>query len=152
MTEAQLQRIADSFALIEKRMPELTAAFYVRLFAALPEARPLFRIDIDIQSQHLAAALAIIVKNLRLLDVLEPSLMDLGVHHVQVGVRPEHYPIVCQAMVQTLAAECDEIWSPQLHTDWTELLERVGRIMMQGAIRRAGSVGHGSGQEESSAH
>jgi hemoglobin-like flavoprotein len=150
MTEAQLQRIADSFALIEKRMPELTAAFYVRLFAVLPEARPLFRIDIDIQSQHLAAALALIIHNLRLWDVLEPSLMDLGAGHAQVGVRPEHYPVVCRTMVDTLRQGLGPSWSTQLQADWTDVLERLSRIMMQGAIRQAGSVHDGCSQKGSS--
>src|SRR5215510_2543344 len=102
MTEASLHRIAANYEMLAGRMQSLTASFYERLFKVLPESRPLFRIDIDIQSQHLAAALALIVRNLRMLDVLEQPLMDLGAGHARVGVRPEHYPIVCQTMVESL--------------------------------------------------
>jgi hemoglobin-like flavoprotein len=141
MTQAQLQRIEASYEMLAGRMHSLTASFYERLFKVLPECRPLFRIDIDLQSQHLAAALALIVRNLRMLDVLEQPLMELGVHHTHVGVRPEHYPIVCQTMVQALADGAGEAWSPQLQADWTDVLELVSQLMLQGSLRHfAGDV------------
>ena len=135
MTEPCAQRIAANYELLAKRMPELAGAFYDRLFKVLPESRPLFKIDIDLQSQHLAAALAIIVRNLRLLDVLEEPLAELGVHHAHVGVHPEQYPIVCRAMVETLRDGSGPNWSPDLENDWTEALAAVSRIMMNGALR-----------------
>ena len=137
MTEASRQRIAAHYELIAPRLHLLAEAFYDRLFAALPEARPLFKIDIALQSQHLAAALALIVHNLRFLDALEAPLMELGVHHARVGVRPEQYPILCRTMVQSLASGSGEVWSEQLQADWTELLEWVSRIMMDGALSEA---------------
>ena len=139
MTEASLQRIAAHYELLAGRMQQLTQSFYRNLFEAAPETRPLFRIDIDLQSQHLAAALALIVRNLRLLDVLEQPLMELGASHADVGVRPEHYPIVCQTMVKVLAEESAGAWSGELQADWSEALESVSKIMMNGAIRRHSS-------------
>src|SRR2546421_1519032 len=137
MTEASLKRIAAHYDLIAGRMYALAQAFYKRLFEVMPEARPLFRIDIDLQSQHLAAALAMIIRNLRLLDVLEQPLMELGAAHAQVGVRPEQYPILCRTMVETLRDGSGDAWSPELQADWTEMLHRVSHIMMNGAIRHA---------------
>jgi hemoglobin-like flavoprotein len=137
MTEASVQRIAANYELLAPRMQALTDAFYVRLFEVMPEARPLFRIDIALQSQHLAAALALIVRNLRLMDALEQPLMELGEHHARVGVRPEQYPILIRTMVATLREHSGDAWSPQLEADWTAALELVGRIMMEGALRLA---------------
>ena len=88
----------------------------------------------------MAAALALIVRNLRLLDALEQPLMDLGIGHAQVGVRPEHYPIVCRAMIETLREGSASSWSPELEADWTQALEAVSRIMMQGALSKAAST------------
>ena len=139
MNESAVQRIAANYALIADRMPQLTSSFYTRLFEIAPQVRPLFRIDIDVQSQHLAATLALIVRNLRLMDVLEESLMELGAGHAKVGVRPEHYPIVARTMVQTLRDGSGDAWSDQLEADWTAVFERVCRIMMQGAVRNASS-------------
>ena len=119
MTEAALGRIATNYELLAGRMQALTASFYQRLFEQFPQVRPLFRIDLELQSQHLAAALALIVRNLRLLDVLEQPLMDLGAGHARAGVRPEHYPIVCRIMIEVLRDGSGEAWSPQLLSDWT---------------------------------
>jgi len=137
MTEASLGRISANYALLAERMPALAQAFYDRLFTVLPESRPMFKIDIALQSQHMAAALGLIVRNMRLLDALQQPLMDFGVQHARVGVRPEHYPIVCRAMVDTLAQGSGENWSPQLDADWSEALATVSRIMMQGALAEA---------------
>ena len=69
MTEESLARILESYEHLSPRIDALTRSFYAKLFAANPQLRPLFKLDIDVQSQHLAAALALIIRNLRLLDV-----------------------------------------------------------------------------------
>ena len=139
MTESSLQRVTTNYQALAGHMGKLTRTFYDRLFQALPQVRPLFRLDIDLQSQHLAAALALIVHNLRDLDLLEEPLMDLGAGHAHVGVRPEHYPVLCRTMVEALRDGSGGAWSVELEADWTELLARVSRIMLAGALRRAAS-------------
>src|SRR3954469_14531003 len=125
MTEASVRRLAENYQLLAGRMSALTASFYERLFVILPEARPLFRIDMTLQSQHLAAALALIVTNLRHLDALEQPLADLGAGHAKVGVRPEHYPVLCRTIVETLRDGSGAAWSDEVQADWTAVLERV---------------------------
>jgi hemoglobin-like flavoprotein len=151
MTHASVQRIVANYEMLADHMTELASAFYVRLFKVLPQARPLFKIDIDVQSQHLAAALAIIVRNLRWLDVLEESLADLGVHHARVGVHPEQYPIVCRAMVETIRDGSGQNWSAELEQDWTQALAAVSRIMMNGALRELAPSRASSGAQPADA-
>src|SRR5256885_15674664 len=139
MTKASLERISRNYALLANQMQSLAQSFYDRLFQVLPEARPLFKIDIALQSQHLAAALALIVRNLRHLDALEEPLMELGAGHAKVGVRPEQYPVVCRTMIEALREGSGPLWTPELQADWTAVLERVSRIMMHGALSAAGS-------------
>ena len=144
MTEESLQRVTRNYELLAGIMPEVTHAFYRRLFAAHPELRPLFRLDIAVQSQHLASALALIVRNLRLMDALEQPLMDLGADHASVGARPEHYPVVCADMLAAMREASGEQWSPALEQDWSDLLRHISRVMMEGALRRAAAsrAGH----------
>jgi hemoglobin-like flavoprotein len=137
MTEASLQRIAAHYNSVADSMPALAQSFYDRLFIVLPEARAMFKIDIALQSQHMAATLALIVRNMRFLDALEQPLKDFGAQHARVGVRPEHYPIVCRAMVDTLREGSGDKWSPELQTDWTGVLAMISRLMMEGAREKA---------------
>src|SRR5690242_11911480 len=113
MTEASVQRLLQNYEMLAGRLPALAAHFYERLFAVLPAARPLFRIDMAVQSEHLAAALALILKNLRHMDALEQPLAELGAGHAKVGVRPEHYPVLCRTMVDTLRDGSGDAWTPE---------------------------------------
>src|SRR5690242_19596882 len=99
MTTASLERIRQSFDLLIPHLDRMTRTFYGHLFAARPETRQLFKIDMDAQRQHLAAALALIVRNLAMFDALAEPLQELGTQHAKVGVRPEHYPVVRDAML-----------------------------------------------------
>src|SRR5437762_2327271 len=134
MTAASLERIQQSYKQLAPHVGEMTRTFYARLFAACPETRELFRqTDMDAQSRHLSAALALVVRNLRVLDALEQPLRELGAGHACAGVRREHYPIVCEVMIEALAETAADAWNAELATDWKALLNRVCRHMIDGA-------------------
>ena len=138
LTTESMARIRESFALLSPQMDRVTENFYHRLFAARPEVRVLFRTDLKPQQQHLAAALALIVRNLTMLDALAGPFNQLGADHARAGVRPDHYPVVRDAM---LAAMADALastgaWTTQLADDWRQLLERIATHMLQGGMSR----------------
>ena len=98
MTSDAISRIEASFELLSPKIDDMTRAFYERLFELRPETRALFKVDMDVQRQHMAAALAVITRNVRMLDAITGPLHELGAGHAKVGVRPEHYPPVRDAM------------------------------------------------------
>jgi hemoglobin-like flavoprotein len=134
MTTASLERIRRSFDLLIPHLDRMTRTFYSQLFAARPETRQLFKIEMDVQRQHLAAALALIVRNLAMFDALEEPLQELGAQHAQVGVRPEHYPVVRDAMLDALGEALGPAWTPQLADDWRALIETIGGHMLAGTL------------------
>jgi hemoglobin-like flavoprotein len=89
------------------------------------------------QRGHLAAALSLIVRNLSILGALERPLGDLGAAHARVGVRREHYPVVCDAMLATLAEALPDLWTPELAADWAGLLSTVAGYMVAGQTTNA---------------
>jgi nitric oxide dioxygenase len=133
MSEEWPKRILRSFELIGPQMGEMTRTFYERLFELCPGTRSLFSVDMEMQRQHLAASLALIVRNLQMLDVLEESLRELGANHARVGVLPEHYPVVRDAMLFAFAKTAGEAWTDQFRDDWARLLEIVAGHMLSGA-------------------
>jgi hemoglobin-like flavoprotein len=134
MTTAALERIRASFDLLIPHLDGMTRTFYGHLFAARPETRQLFKIDMDVQRQHLAAALALIVRNLAMFDALAEPLQELGTQHAKVGVRPEHYPVVRDAMLDALGKALGPAWSPQLAGDWRALIETIAGHMLAGTL------------------
>ena len=78
MTDQSIQRILASYEKLAPHIDGMVAGFYTRLFETCPEARPLFKHDMTTQRGHLAATLALLIRNLQFQDVLEDSIMELG--------------------------------------------------------------------------
>src|SRR5215208_1048187 len=134
MTDESIHRIHRSFVLLSTQMEQVTRGFYARLFEARPDVRPLFQVDLDAQRQHLAAALALVVRNLPMLDALEGALAQLGAGHAAVGVLPEHYPPVRDAMLGSISAALSRTgdWTAELGDDWRRLIDRISTLMLRG--------------------
>jgi hemoglobin-like flavoprotein len=133
MTAASIDRIRTSYRRLSPHADHVTSVFYDRLFAARPETRALFSGDMNVQRKHFAAALAMVVRNLGMLDMLEQPLRDLGAAHARAGVRPEHYPAMCDAIIAALADTAGDGWTDELAADWRLLLEAVARHMLAGS-------------------
>ena len=137
MNQESTERILASYEQIAPRVDDMVASFYRRLFDVCPEARALFKKDMAVQRQHLAATLAILVRNLPFLDVLDQPFMELGIQHVYFGASPEQYPVVRNSLLEALGEALGDRWTPQLRQDWTELLDHVVRVMLTGATQYA---------------
>ena len=134
MTTASLERIHDSFELLAPKIAMMTATFYETLFEGRPAVRALFKVNMDTQRQHLAAALALIVRNLGMMDALQEPLRQLGRDHARVGARPEHYPLVRDAMLHAIAQAIGPAWTPELAADWRMLIEEISTAMLAGTL------------------
>lgn len=127
------QRIRASFEPLAPRADALVEAFYVNLFSAAPAARALFPKDMAAQRQHLAAALALVVKHADQLESLAPALRAMGARHVGYGATPAHYGLVRDVLIGTLAEHAGAAWSEQLSSDWRAALDAVAGMMLDGA-------------------
>ena len=148
MTESSIARIRTSFEAIAPRLESVTGSFYAKFFERHPSVRAIFPADMSRQQGHLAAALAVVARNADRLDMLEGALMGLGAQHVQFGTRPEHYPIVRDLLVETIAEALGETCTPQLRADWTAAFNTVIALMLKGHAKAvldvATSLEHGS--------
>jgi hemoglobin-like flavoprotein len=137
MNADSIDRILATYERIAPGIDDMVAGFYQRLFTACPEARPLFKKDMALQRQHLAATLAILVRNLPFQDVLDEPLMELGVQHVFFGARPGQYPVVRDSLLASLAESMGKDFTPDVEMAWSELLDHVVAVMLKGATLHA---------------
>jgi len=128
-----LEALETSFDLVAPRGDELMDEFYGRLFAAAPSVRPLFPEDMRAQKTMLLGALVLLRKSLRNLDAIVPKLHELGARHVAYGARPEHYPVVGEALIASMAAVAGDAWEPRFGTSWSKAFEMVAGAMLAGA-------------------
>ena len=139
MTPEQVELVQQSFAKVAPISEQAAALFYDRLFEVAPAVRSMFPDDMTEQRKKLMATLAVVVSGLTNLEAVLPAASALAKRHVSYGAQPEHYPVVCRTMVEALRDGSGDAWSEALTADWTAVLERVSRIMMEGALRDATS-------------
>lgn len=126
--------LEQTFSLVEPRASEFATSFYDILFANCPEARPLFaKTDMEKQKNKLIMSLVYVVSNLNYPNQLTSTLKDLGAKHFTYGAMQEHYPIVGQALLQTLETYLGFHWTLEIQQAWTDAYHEIARIMLEGA-------------------
>jgi methyl-accepting chemotaxis protein len=129
-----LEALETSFDLVAPRGDELMDVFYARLFAAAPAVRPLFAgTDLPRQKTMLLGALVLLRKSLRNLDPIVPKLRELGARHVAYGARPEHYPLVGEVLIASMAEIAGDAWRIEYVRAWAAAYEVVAGAMIEGA-------------------
>jgi hemoglobin-like flavoprotein len=129
-----LEALETSFDLVAPRGEELVDLFYAKLFAAAPAVRPLFaHTDLRRQKAMLLATLVLLRKSLRDLDAIVPKLRVLGARHVAYGAEPEHYPVVGQVLIESMADVAGAAWQPEYGIAWTAAFDLVAGAMLDGA-------------------
>ena len=130
----ELEALETSFDLVAPRGDELMDVFYARLFAAAPAVKPLFaRTDLEKQKTMLLGTLVLLRKSLRDLDAIVPRLRELGACHVAYGAAPEHYPVVGEVVIASMAEIAAEAWRPEYERAWGEAFAIVAGAMIEGA-------------------
>ena len=129
-----LEALETSFDLVAPRGDELMDVFYARLFAAAPAVKPLFAAtDLKQQKAMLLGTLVLLRKSLRDLEAIVPELHELGARHLAYGARPEHYPVVGEVLLASLAEIAGPAWTTEYERAWGEALTIVAGAMIEGA-------------------
>ena len=129
-----LRSLETSFDLVAPHGDELMDVFYTRLFAAAPAVRPLFAgTDLRRQKGMLLGALVLLRKSLRDLDRIVPALREMGARHVRYGARPEHYPVVGEVLIASMAEIAGDDWRPEYAAAWAAAYGIVSATMIEGA-------------------
>src|SRR4051794_30207335 len=126
--------LQTTFDLVTPRGDELMDVFYARLLAAAPAVRPLFAAtDVRRQEAMLLGALVLVRNSLRDMDALVATLRELGARHVAYGARPEHYIVVGEALIASLAEIVGDAWRPEHELAWGAAFAVIAEAMLSGA-------------------
>ena len=83
--------------------------------------------------------LAWIVTSLDHPDQTSSALADLGRRHVGYGARPEHYPLVRDALIAAMGrtGTGGADWNGELTDDWRQSIDLIARHMLAAASKAA---------------
>lgn len=123
-------RLEESWRLVAGHGDQVPLRFYGRLFVAHPEVREMFPLSMATQRDRFVTALGHAVSHVGDLEELTPFLRQLARGHRKFGVRPEHFAVVGEALLATLADFLGEGWTEQLAGDWTTAFQLVASVMI----------------------
>jgi hemoglobin-like flavoprotein len=131
MSPEQITLVQSSFDKVKPIAPQAAEIFYARLFELAPQVRSLFKGDMAEQGRKLMAMLATVVNGLTRLDVIVPAAQQLAVRHVAYGAKAEHYPVVGQALIDTLAKGLGDEFTPEVREAWVAAYGTLSGVMIE---------------------
>lgn len=131
-------RVIASLGRIRPRTDELYVHVYEQLFAVKPELRALFPDDMTQQRAKLAAALQLVVENLRSPEHIITVLEELGNRHISYGASAEHLITLGNVLLQSLELFDPMPWDDTTREAWRNAYGSVSLAMQRGL--RSGTV------------
>jgi len=122
--------VRQSWAKVAPIAPLAAALFYNNLFALEPGLKSLFKGDMEIQGGKLVQMIDVAISKLDALDELVPALQGLGARHAAYGVEDEHYTMVGEALLSTLAQGLGDEFTAPVREAWTRVYEVMATVMM----------------------
>jgi hemoglobin-like flavoprotein len=102
LTPEQVTLVRETWAQVVPIADKAAGLFYGKLFELDPALKPLFKGDMTEQGQKLTKMIGIAVDHLDKLEEIVPAVQDLGVRHLEYGVKNSHYDTVGEALLWTL--------------------------------------------------
>ncbi len=106
--------------------------FYARVFEKDPSLRNLFKKNMVQQGRMLTHMLGGIVYSLSRPHHLKLGLKTLGHQHEKYGVKAENYPIIKEAMIETIGERLGGENSAEIHYAWSAALDLIIGMMQKG--------------------
>lgn len=124
--------IKSTFAKILPRREEFSLRFYNRLFDVAPSVRPLFSTNMEMQREKLLATLIQVVKCAGNMEQLAGDVRALGRRHRDYGVELEHYDVLRDVLIDTLAEFLGEDFTDQTRHAWAVMYDHIADVMKSG--------------------
>lgn len=136
MRTASAQAIAivkSTAPALESRGVEITTAMYARLFQNAEVADMFDRAaqESGEQPRRLAAAILAYARNIDKLGNLGAAVQRMVARHVETGVRPEHYPLVADALLPAIREVLgEEVATDEVLAAWGEAYWMLADILI----------------------
>lgn len=134
LSQKTIDIIKESADLISEKNIEITQKMYEILFKKNPQLKILFANASADQHIKLANTISAYAHNIDQLYKLEADLNIIALSHVNVKVRPDHYPIVGRAFINALefvlVDDLDDEANIEFLDAWKEAYEYLAYILI----------------------
>ena len=137
VTTEQIALVRDTWAQVLPIADKAAELFYGRLFELNPSLKVMFKGDMTEQGQKLMRMISIAVDNLDRLDEIVPTVQDLGVKHLEYGVKNSDYDTVGAALLWTLGQGLGDAFTTEVMAAWTDVYGLLAGTMKDAAREAA---------------
>lgn len=112
---------------------EITKTFYTRMFAANPEVKAMFDMgkqESGAQPQALANVVLAAAQNIDNLSILLPAVQKIAQIHVNLNVKPEHYPVVGTNLLEAIKIVLGNAATDEIITAWGEAYGVIAQVFI----------------------
>jgi hemoglobin-like flavoprotein len=140
MDSSTIRHLQESIAQLPRGDLAPVNEFYRRLFELAPEARSLFKRDMDLQAKKFSETLAWVIEHLERPHELCQELRALGARHSGYGVKIDQYAPVGSALIWMFQHTLGDRFTPEMEEAWLEFYAFATFEMERGS-RDPASVG-----------
>ena len=126
-----IKRLKQSFERILSAGERLSERTFARLFERSPELRELFPEEMTQLKHQFARMIGWLVAHLHEPQKLRIALVDLGRRHKEYSVRPDHFRVMCEVLVEVFATICADDWNEEIARDWRQTFDLMTDHMMR---------------------
>ena len=137
MTPEQVSLVQSSMEKVLPIADDAATLFYGKLFELDPEVQSLFKGDMTEQGRKLMAMIRTAVNGLTNLESIVPAVQDLGIRHVEYGVKDADYDTVGEALIWTLGEGLGDAFTDEVKAAWLEAYTLLATTMKDAAAKAA---------------
>ena len=134
--------LQSSLEYLLRNEDEFAERFYAMVFEKAPSVQALFKSNMKAQGRLLTHMLGGIIYTMSRPEYMQLGLQELGRNHARYGVKPEHYPVVLESLLETIQIQLGELWNEKLATAWKQALTMITDEMKKHSRADAGFVPH----------
>ncbi|HET7888644.1 MAG TPA: globin domain-containing protein [Bradyrhizobium sp.] len=135
MTPEQVRLIKNSFDTMWPMRGDIAELCYLRFFELAPEAKALFKDDMEQQRAKLMDMIAALVGSLDQHAIFQSIVATSGRQHARFGVRASQYTALGEALMWSLERKLGASLTPELLASWQALYATVQAEMQRAAAR-----------------
>ncbi|MAZ88616.1 MAG: NO-inducible flavohemoprotein [Cellvibrionaceae bacterium] len=133
LSQNHIDIVNSTAPLVEQHAREITEHFYPLMFERYPLVKNYFNLthqNSGAQRQALANAVVAYAKHIDRLQVITPAVSLIAQKHVSLNILPEHYPIVGECLLESIAAVLGDAITPAVAEAWTLAYQQLANLMI----------------------
>lgn len=130
MNETTKEIIKSTAPVLKENGEAITTAMYKVLFSKYPQTQELFKDASADQHKKLANAVYAYAANIDKLENLGKGIEKMASVHVKTKVKPEHYPMVGDALLQAIKSVLGDGATDEVMKAWEEAYGFLAKVLI----------------------